>query len=129
MTWEVLFPQEFVNALLVLLATIVLDLILGVSVALKNKTFDLKKLADFYRSSVIPNLIGWGGADIVLRLVSFVTGTQLTSILTQVGTAALYGIAMAALLGSIAEKVTCLKGNVVVSESRFGRMDVPEKID
>lgn len=41
-------------ALLFVLALIVVDVLLGVSVALKNGTFDLKKLPQFLKTQILP---------------------------------------------------------------------------
>mgnify|MGYP001264853747 CR=1 FL=1 len=112
MTFELLFPESFVQALLALLAAIALDLILGVAVAVKYKVFDLKKLADFYTTSVIPNLIGWGGADIVLRVAMARVDAQWLSTLTQLGIGTLYVVAIGSLVGSVADKLTKLKAEV-----------------
>ncbi len=109
MTFELLFPESFVQALLALLAAIALDLILGVAVAVKYKVFDLKKLADFYTTSVIPNLIGWGGADVVLRLATARIDAQWLATLTQLGIGTLYVIAIGSLVGSVADKLAKLK--------------------
>lgn len=45
---------------LALVAMIALDLITGVIAALRTSRFDLQRLADFYRTSVIPYVIGYG---------------------------------------------------------------------
>lgn len=45
---------------LALVSMIALDLITGVIAALRTNRFDLQRLADFYRSSVIPYVIGYG---------------------------------------------------------------------
>lgn len=42
-----------------LLGLIVLDLLLGVASALRRGAFDLGKLAEFYKSSVLPYIIGY----------------------------------------------------------------------
>lgn len=112
MKFELLFPESFVQALLALLAAIALDLILGVAVAIKYKVFDLKKLADFYTTSVIPNLIGWGGADIVLRLATARIDAQWLTALSQLGIGTLYVIAIGSLVGSVADKLAKLKAEV-----------------
>ena len=114
MTFETLFPEEFVQALLALLAAIVLDLTLGVSVSIKLKVFDLKKVADFYSSSVLPNLLGWGVANITLRLAGTLEQPLIT-MLANAGIVSLYGLAAAALIGSIVEKMTVLRAPAPVA--------------
>jgi hypothetical protein len=111
MTLELLFPPEFIQALLALLAVIVIDLALGVAVAVKLKVFDWQKVADFYTSSVIPNLIGWGAANIVLRLAGTLDVPIITTV-ANVGIGGLYVLACGSLLASIVNKFNVLQAPV-----------------
>ena len=111
MTFELLFPREFVQALLGFLGAIVIDLVLGIAVALKYKTFDFKKIADFYTSQVIPNVIGWGAANVVLRLAATLNSDLITMI-SNTGIGVLSATAAIALVASITEKVGQLKAAV-----------------
>lgn len=115
MTLEILFPESFIQALLAILAAIALDLILGVAVAIKYRVFDLKKLANFYTTSVIPNLLGWGGADIVLRMAAARVDAQWLTTLTQLGIGTLYAVAIVSLIGSLTDKLSKLKEPVPVT--------------
>jgi hypothetical protein len=108
MTFDTLFPQAFIQALLAMLAIIVLDLALGVSVAIKTKTFDLKKLSDFYTTSVIPNIIGWAAADVVLRLAGTLDVPIITTV-GNIGIVTLYAVACASLLGDLTSKFNVLQ--------------------
>lgn len=56
--------------LLTLLGLILLQVILAVALAIREKTFDWKKLADFYQTKVIPYVIGWLAFAFVVRLIS-----------------------------------------------------------
>ncbi|HRF46685.1 MAG TPA: hypothetical protein PLC98_03590 [Anaerolineales bacterium] len=49
---------------------ILVDLGLGLAAALKLKRFDLEKVAGFYRTSVLPNLVGWGTMTAALHVVT-----------------------------------------------------------
>jgi len=105
-----LFPDTFVNALLVLLGLIVLDLVFGVAVAIKRKKFDFKQVADFYSTSVIPNILGWAVADIVLRLAQQrLPGSALVDTIVSLGTTTLYGLVVIALGAQIAGKLSELR--------------------
>ncbi len=110
----ILFPPEFVKAAAGLLLVIVLDLVLGISVAIKAKVFEWSKLADFYRSTVIPNVLGWAVADVLLRIGAYY---QLPVIeqLQPLGTVALYALVLAALLGQIGTKLSALRGETAAS--------------
>jgi hypothetical protein len=112
----VLFPPEFVKAAAGLLLIIVLDLALGVSVAIQQKKFEWSKLADFYRAKVVPNLLGWAIADILLRVGAYY---QLPVIeqLQPLGTAALYALVLVALLGQVGTKLALLRGDTTASPS------------
>lgn len=105
----VLFPTDFVKAVAGLLAVIVLDLILGVSVAIQAKAFQWSRLADFYRSKVIPNLLGWTAADILLRIGAYYQ-LPIVEQLQPLGTIGLYALTIAALLGQIGTKLAALRG-------------------
>jgi hypothetical protein len=50
--------------LVTVIALIVMDLLFGVGKALRTGEFDWGKLADFYRTNVIPKLFGWAGLAI-----------------------------------------------------------------
>lgn len=111
----VLFPAEFVKACAGLLLVIVLDFVLGVSVAIKDNKFEWSKLADFYRSTVVPSLIGWMVADILLRVGAYY---QLPVIeqLQPLGTVGLYALVMASLLGQIGTKLAKLRGEAAAGQ-------------
>jgi hypothetical protein len=53
----------------VIFGLIVLDLLLGVASALKTGTFELGKLADFYKTNVIPYLLGYLAFYIVIGYI------------------------------------------------------------
>ena len=52
-----------------IMALIVVDFLLGIAAALRRGEFDLKKVADFYRTNVIPYLLGYAAFYIGARLV------------------------------------------------------------
>lgn len=60
------FADPFVKAVLGL---IVLDFLLGVAAALKNREFDFAKLADFYVTNVIPYVLGYLAFYIATHLI------------------------------------------------------------
>lgn len=106
---SVLFPEAFVNALLGVLALVVLDLVFGIAVAIKTKTFKWSELADFYRSSVVPSVFGWAVADVVLRLAAL-KGLPIVSSLEPLATGGLYAVVLVALLAQIGTKLNVLRG-------------------
>jgi hypothetical protein len=108
---NVLFPEAFVNALLGILALITIDLVFGVAVALKTKIYAWSQLADFYRTSVMPGLLGWAVADIVLRLAAL-RGLPIVASIEPLATGGLYVIVLVALLAQIGTKLNILRGSV-----------------
>ncbi len=59
-----------VGHLLTLLGLILLQVILAVALAIREKKFEWQKLADFYQSKVIPYVIGWLAFVFLVRLIS-----------------------------------------------------------
>ena len=59
-----------VGQLLTLLGLILLQVILAVALAIRNKKFEWQKLADFYQTKVVPYVIGWLAFVFVVRLIS-----------------------------------------------------------
>lgn len=54
-----LLPKLFGPQVVALLAMITAQVLLAVATAVRQGVFEWKKLADFYRTMVIPMLIGW----------------------------------------------------------------------
>jgi hypothetical protein len=103
MTLDLLFPPEFVTKLIGLVLLIAIDLAFGVSLALKQKRFDLQQLADFYRVKVVPNMVGWIVIDVVLRVAAFYQ-IPIMDALAPLLSVGFYGIVLAALLAQIVSK-------------------------
>jgi hypothetical protein len=103
MTLDILFPADFIKMALGIALLIVVDLVFGVALALKQKRFEFKQLGDFYRSKVMPNLLGWIVIDIVLRVAAFYQ-LPIVDTLAPVLSIGFYGIALAALLAQVVSK-------------------------
>jgi len=72
-----------------------LDLVLGVAEAIKKGVFEWKRLAEFYRTMVVPYLMGYLALQVVFTFIPDELGTVLSPAL---GTAALGAIVLS--LGS-----------------------------
>jgi len=59
-----------VGHLLTLLGLILLQVVLAVALAIREKKFEWKQLADFYQTRVIPYVVGWLAFVFVVRLIS-----------------------------------------------------------
>ena len=65
-----LIPLAMVKQLLTLVGLIILQVVLAVALAIRDKIFDFRKLADFYRVMVLPMVIGWLAFALVVKLIS-----------------------------------------------------------
>ena len=81
-----------------LLGLIVTDVFFGVFDALRNKKFELKKLADFYQSMVIPYV---GGYLISYIISNYLPGGGLDGVLGFSLTTVMWATAVTSLVGSI----------------------------
>lgn len=101
---EVLTPYQ--TPALALVALIAINVLTGVGAAVRAKVFDLQKLAEFYRVSVIPNLIGW---LTISALTSIATQAFLEKSLAETISGAqawsMYSAAALSLLASIRENI------------------------
>lgn len=55
-----------------ILFLIIIDFISAVALALKNKTFDWKKLLEFLRSSIAPYILIWGTMGAIPILLKYI---------------------------------------------------------
>lgn len=58
----------------VILALIAIDLVLGVALALRTKTFDLRCLSDFLTTMIFPYVLVYMAVDIIIKLVPALNG-------------------------------------------------------
>src|SRR5574340_345477 len=65
-----LISPAMVKQLLTLTGLILLQVVLAVALAIREKTFEWKKLADFYRVMVLPLVIGWLAFALGIKLIS-----------------------------------------------------------
>jgi len=101
---EALAPYQ--TPMLALVALVVINVLTGVAKALRSKTFDLQKLADFLRVSVLPQVIGWITISALTSLATqAVLDEQLASVISGAQAWSMYSAAVASLLGSIRENV------------------------
>ncbi len=66
-TW---LPAALGPQITALLALVVVQVLLAVALAVRQKVFDWRLLADFYRSRVLPMLIGWLGFVILVKFAT-----------------------------------------------------------
>lgn len=69
--WKVILQvfESYRVQILTLVGLILLDVVMGVASAIKAKAFKWNKLADFYCTTVLPQLIGWIGLTVTMHLV------------------------------------------------------------
>lgn len=66
-TW---LPAMLGTQITALLALVVVQVLLAVALAVRQKKFEWKLLADFYRSRVVPMLIGWLAFVILVKFAT-----------------------------------------------------------
>lgn len=88
-----------------LLALIVVDVVLGIALALKRGEFDWRELARFYQTGVIPLLVGWVAFAVLVKV-------GVASELGDWGYLASEGIVTAAWLAAVGKLVNSVLGNM-----------------
>lgn len=111
---DLLFPLAFIQAGLGLVLAIVIDLGLGVAVAIQTRTFEWTKLADFYRTKVLGNVLGWALLDVLLRVGAHYQ-LPIVEQLQPIGAVGLYLPVAAALIAQIGQKWSRLRGSDATS--------------
>jgi hypothetical protein len=97
---EVLTPYR--EPALALVALIAIDVLTGVGSAIKLKRFALQKLADFYRTSVIPQLVGWLSISALTSIAaSALVDAELAQVISGAQAWSMYSAIVLALLASI----------------------------
>lgn len=119
---EVLTPYQ--TPALALVALIAINVLTGVGAAVRAKVFDLQKLAEFYRVSVIPNLIGWLA---ISALTSIATQAFLEKSLAETISGAqawsMYSAAALSLLASIRENIA------EIQKPSLARVEPEKRVD
>lgn len=82
--WSILLELMAEFQVWTILALIGLDLILGVAAAIKHKEFDWKKLGQFYRSNILPYVLGYVGSALVFRFAGQYIGEWLSDSIVSV---------------------------------------------
>lgn len=99
--------EQYRPQVLTLVGLIVADVVLGAAAAVKVGVFDWQKLAGFYKTQVLPSLIGWLGVTLALYLVTPALLGDLADAINTVAANALWGTAVASVgasaLKSLAE--------------------------
>ncbi len=103
-TWQTFITPEFVNMALTLLGLIVIDLMFGVALAARTHVFEWHKLADFYGSTVLPNLLGWLTVHVVVSLATALAVSALLDAIKPVIDLGFYGIVVVALIAQVVIK-------------------------
>jgi small-conductance mechanosensitive channel len=111
------FSSVFFAQVLSLICMIALDWGLGVALAVRAGKFEFAKLANFYRSMIMPMLIGWALFTIVIKFAGYLALKDLSAVLPDSVAAAAYGIVLVSLLAQIASKTKDLFGQQIVGST------------
>ena len=107
--------MELLNALyaalagyqiVVILLCVFMDLGLGVAASLRTKTFDAHRLADFYQSQVLPDVIGYTVIHVAVKVaVMYPFVVDVLGDYSYMISEALLGIALAAIVSKLGKSV------------------------
>lgn len=89
-----------------LCAFIIADIVTGVIGALRTNTFDIKRLATFYRTSVVPYILGY---FLVYVLTLFGMGELLGTVFSEIAATVGVGPAILTLVASIAVNLAAIR--------------------
>ena len=103
--------MEFLNALYealagyqlpVILLCIFVDLGLGVAAALRTDTFDADKLADFYQTQVLPDILGYSVIHVAVKVaVMYPAVVDVLGDYAYMASEALLAVALAAIVSKL----------------------------
>lgn len=105
-----IFNHDYLLKIYGLLILIAADLLLGVACAFKTNQFDLKKVANFYVSSVIPYILGYTVVHAVLQIALMADLTDLVQFFTTGAESGAYLVVFGALSAQVATKMQTLFG-------------------
>lgn len=101
--WTLVLNFFISTKLYVILAMVGIDVVLAVAVALRTKTFDFAKLADFLTTMILPYILAYLALHIIIGLV-----TELQSILGQGLDTAVFLVIIVTLLAAITDNLKAL---------------------
>jgi hypothetical protein len=104
--------------LFALVILILLDFILGTTLAIVQKRFELARLADYLSTDFMP-LLGWLAVEILLKIPIEFIPTSAANIINQIGTV-VYATVFLAILGSVLGHLAAIG----VLKSTLGRVGV-----
>ncbi len=92
-----------------LFAFIIADIVTGVIASLRTNTFDMRRLAGFYRSSVLPYILGY---FLIYLLTLFGMGELLGPVMSEIAATVGVGPAVLTLVASIAINLAVIRTTV-----------------
>lgn len=101
--WTLVLNFFISTKLYVILAMVGIDVLLAVAVALRTKTFDFAKLADFLTTMILPYVLAYLALHVIIGLV-----TELESILGQGLDTAVFLVIIVTLLAAITDNLKAL---------------------
>lgn len=107
-----IFTQEFVAQLVGVLALVVADLLFGVWVAVKEGKFDLRKIGDFYKTTVLPYVLGWVTLVVLVKVIAIFALTDISPVVPATIEAGAYAILLLTLGSGLFDKFRALWGKV-----------------
>lgn len=112
MDWKLLLEQVWAwivaAQLPVIVGLIVVDVALGIAVAIKGKFFDWTQLGEFYRSMVVPYLLAYLVLRGVLQAIPEIAGVG-EGVVSDGLAAAAFGVIVYNLIGSVVDNLRALE--------------------
>lgn len=107
-----IFTPELAKQLLGLVVLCVLDVVLGLVAALRTGTFDLQKMANFYKSTVLPFFLGWMVLYVAVKMIAIYVLEDIAPIVpTSVMTGA-YAIILIVMGAGLVDKFKLIWGTI-----------------
>lgn len=122
-----MIAQAFGSQIITILALTGAQVLLAVALALRNKTFEWQKLADFFGTIILPKLIGWLACVILARFVIADTLPPNLLIISQGIEATAFGAVVLALGGAILANLQALEILPARVSTVLTKIGIPEK--
>ncbi len=107
-----LFDQAWVLQVVGALVLVVVDVLFGLILAIKSGEFDPGKAANFYKTTVLPYLLGWLVLNLLIKLVGVLGLNDIAPIVPASIEAGAYALLLLTLGAGLFDKFRALWGKI-----------------
>lgn len=107
-----IFDAAFVRSLIGVLVLVAVDWLFGVIKAIKAGEFEWARMGDFYKTSVVPYVLGWLVLHVAVRLIGLFGLDEVSPILTDAISTGAYGILLVAMAAQVIDKIKSVFGRL-----------------